>query len=310
MRQVFPDYYPRFQCSAGACKHSCCIGWEIDIDDHSAARYAAMEDPLGARLRQQIDWEADPPHFRLGVGERCPFLNKDNLCDIILAQGEEGLCDICHLHPRFHNELPGRTESGLGLCCEAAGALILGQTSPVRLLGAEDAPTDDHIIALRDRVIALLQDRALPLDARVGQMLRLCDTALPDLSIPEWCDCFLELERLDDAWTQVLESLKTHAFCADHAGFAAHMASRQTEYEQFLVYLIYRHMANAPDLCEAAARAAFAAVSYCLLQTAGAVQWTRTGCFTFADQVELARLFSAEIEYSDENLYQLLEYLY
>ena len=310
MQQIYPDYYPKFRCIAGACRHSCCIGWEIDIDEDSAARYRAQAGDFGTRLRNCIDWSSEPPYFILGAEERCPFLNQDNLCDMILTLGEDALCGICAQHPRFHNELPGRVESGVGLCCEAAGALILGQTSPARLLGAEDAPTDDHIIALRDRVIALLQDRALPLDERVARMLRLCDTDLPDLTIPEWCDCFLELERLDEAWTQVLESLKAHASRADHAGFAAHMAARQTEYEQLVVYLIYRHMANAPDLCEAAARAAFAAVSYCLLQAAGAVQWTRTGRFTFEDQVELARLFSAEIEYSDENLYQLLEALY
>ena len=69
MHQVFPDYYPKFQCTAGACKHSCCIGWEIDIDEDSAARYAAMDGALGARLQQQIAWDADPPHFKLGDGE-------------------------------------------------------------------------------------------------------------------------------------------------------------------------------------------------------------------------------------------------
>ena len=30
---VYPDYYPEFRCSASACKHNCCIGWEIDIDE-------------------------------------------------------------------------------------------------------------------------------------------------------------------------------------------------------------------------------------------------------------------------------------
>ena len=310
MHQVFPDYYPKFQCTAGACKHSCCIGWEIDIDEDSAARYAAMDGALGARLQQQIAWDADPPHFKLGDGERCPFLNQDNLCDIILGKGEAGLCDICHLHPRFHNELPGRVESGLGLCCEAAGALILGQTAPMTLVGTEDSCTDDAIIVLRDEVIALLQDRKYHLPKRVSQMLQHCGTDLPERSIPEWAADFLELERLDPKWTEVLLSLQADWPQADRRGFDTHMAQRQTEYEQFLVYLVYRHMANAPDPDEAAARAAFAALSYWILREAGAVQWTKTGSFTFEDQVELARLFSAEIEYSDENLYQLLDAVY
>ena len=28
-----PDFYGKFKCTAEKCRHSCCIGWEIDIDD-------------------------------------------------------------------------------------------------------------------------------------------------------------------------------------------------------------------------------------------------------------------------------------
>ena len=310
MAQVYPDYYPKFQCTAGACRHNCCIGWEIDIDGAAAAAYASMPGALGARLKESIDWDAQPPHFILDDRERCPFLNRDNLCDIILQAGETHLCHICRQHPRFHNELPGRVESGLGLCCEAAGRLILGQAEPVTLLGAEAAPTEDGILALRDEFIAILQDRSHHIPARIQRMLRRCGTDLPPRSIPEWAEFLLSLERLDEGWTRVLEGLCRHWHRADRRGFDAHMAARQTEYEQFLVYLIYRHFANAPDLQEAAARAAFAALGYFLIHEAGAVQWTECNRFSFADQVELARLFSAEIEYSDENLYLLLEELY
>ena len=310
MKQVYPNYYPQFSCTAGACRHSCCIGWEIDIDEESARRYASLSGDFGARLRESIAWDADPPHFVLQSDQRCPFLNKDNLCDMILALGEDALCGICAQHPRFHNELPGRVESGLGLCCEAAGALILGQTEPVTLTGAEDAPMDDEIIALRDEVIAILQDRRYHIPKRVSQMLQRCGTDLPERSIPEWAAFLLSLERLEEGWAAQLSALQTHWPQADRRGFDRYMKTRQTEYEQFLVYLVYRHMANAPDLTESAARAAFAALGYYLLHEMGAVQWSMTGSFSFEDQVELARLFSVEIEYSDENLYLVLEELY
>ena len=28
-----PDYFSEFSCIAGDCKDSCCLGWEIDIDE-------------------------------------------------------------------------------------------------------------------------------------------------------------------------------------------------------------------------------------------------------------------------------------
>jgi hypothetical protein len=88
------------------------------------------------------------------------------------------------------------------------------------------------------------------------------------------------------------------------------MKDRQIEYEQLLVYLIYRHMANAPSLDDADARAAFAVLGYRLVHALGAAIFTLRGTFTFEDQLELVRLFSSEIEYCEDNLYAILDELY
>ena len=125
MIYAFPEYYADFACIAGDCRHSCCIGWEIDIDDSTAEKYRSCSGELGKRMKNCIDWETQPPHFVLCDGERCPFLNENNLCDIILEKGEEALSQICSDHPRFRSEFSHCTEIGLGLSCEAAAKLIL-----------------------------------------------------------------------------------------------------------------------------------------------------------------------------------------
>ena len=33
MRVRVPDYFDGFSCLAGACPHSCCIGWEVVLDE-------------------------------------------------------------------------------------------------------------------------------------------------------------------------------------------------------------------------------------------------------------------------------------
>jgi len=96
----------------------------------------------------------------------------------------------------------------------------------------------------------------------------------------------------------------------DIAAFDAYMEDRQTEYEQLLVYFIYRHMANAPDEAEAAARACFACLAYTVIHALGAMQYGKTGAFSFADQTELCRLYSSEIEYSQDNTDALLDLVY
>ncbi len=307
MLRVYPDYYKDFRCINRACKHNCCIGWEIDIDDETAEYYTTVGGEMGCRLSDNISREGDV-HFILGEDERCPFLNSDNLCDIITELGEDSLCTICAEHPRFHNELPGRIESGVGLCCEAAGALILAKKDPVTFEITGEAETDDEIVELRDKIILTLQNREKSIDARALEMLSMCNSDVPEMTWEEIADFFLSLERLDEKWTEQLNYLKNGE--ADMESFARYMKGRETEYEQLLVYFIYRHFANSSDEWEASARCAFAAFSYQLIKTLGALHYAKNGGFTFEDQVELCRLFSSEIEYSDENLYEIIELMY
>ena len=39
MKLFAPKYYGSFKCIADKCEHSCCIGWEIDIDDTTLKKY-------------------------------------------------------------------------------------------------------------------------------------------------------------------------------------------------------------------------------------------------------------------------------
>ena len=157
MRYVRPDFYEDFHCLAGDCRHSCCVGWEIDIDDDSLARYRAVGGEPGRMLRRAIETEPTP-HFRLTEEERCPFLREDGLCRLILTLGEDSLCDICREHPRFYNALPGRLEAGLGLCCEEAARLLLAGSGHLRLLSDNDgAPEpEDELLRLRGEIFNVL----------------------------------------------------------------------------------------------------------------------------------------------------------
>ena len=298
MLKVVPHYYAAFRCVGGECRHNCCIGWEIGIDDDSLTRYGSLPAPWRERLAKHIAFD-EGAHFITDAHDRCPFLNTANLCDIQAAFGEEQLCVICREHPRFHNELPYRLESGLGLCCEAAAKLILGDLQPFSLCysGTEEQP--DALVALRDRLLAVLRDRSLTIDERCTRMLAECGTVMPPYSLAEWCGVFLSLEHLDPAWSNTVLLLKQ---TADTASFNRYMAKRQTEYEQLLAYFVYRHAANAPTEEDLAVRAQFAVLCYTVLSAIGAVLFTKNGHFTFEEHCELARAFSAEIEYSDENL--------
>lgn len=132
MKLIAPTYYSAFRCIADKCRHTCCVGWEVDIDAESLDRYRKFPDICG-----KIE-ASDTPHFCLDDNERCPFLNGDNLCQLILRYGQDFLCQICRDHPRFRNFWSDRIELGLGLVCEAAGRLILGRETPMELVVLSD----------------------------------------------------------------------------------------------------------------------------------------------------------------------------
>lgn len=287
MKLVAPNYYPLFQCKAGACRHSCCIGWEIDIDDASLARFSSVPGELGQRLQEKIDWENRC--FRLDEKERCPFLTDSGLCQLILSLGENSLCQICTDHPRFRNFLPGRTEIGLGLCCEAAVQLVLTQTEPMRLLTLQDdgAPEEPSaFLTFRNRLFALAQDRTRSIDQRIQDIQAACGISLA-VDAPHWASLLLTLERLDPQWEVCLRRLLEPPRPAP---------GWDIPLEQLLCYLMYRHLPGALEDGDVQGR-----VAYCCLM----VQLLRH--MLRDDLPELARMYSSEIEYSNENLDALLE---
>lgn len=125
---IWPDFTEKFACKANHCCHTCCRGWEIDIDSDTAQWYLSLDGPLGEELRREIQYDDGTYSFRLTADERCPFLQSDGLCRLVLGLGEENLCEICTMHPRFF-ALCGEVElAGFGLACEKATELLLAAT--------------------------------------------------------------------------------------------------------------------------------------------------------------------------------------
>ena len=164
------------------------------------------------------------------------------------------------------------------------------------------------LLMLREKLFDAAQDRGEPLKRRMERILSLCGAHMPDISFVQWADCYLSLERMDESWTELLASLRAHADALPLGEFAAHMKTRETEYEQLLVYFLLRHLL-ADEGRALPARAAFAVLSTAMLYALGAVVRTENGTVGFGERVELARLWSANVEYSEENMRTALDEL-
>ena len=309
MIRAVPDYYPEFHCIASRCGHSCCIGWEVDVSADALERYRQVEGPFGDRLRRSITGE-DCPHFVLEAGERCPFLNGENLCDIILTLGEKALCQICADHPRWRNWFADRVEEGLGLCCEEAARLLLSHEGPVRWLEepieeADEEPGEEYLALLESRsaLTALLQDRSKPLQIRLCEACSLCGIEEEMGPFGADLELLLGLEILEPRWESDLRALWERPEPVWNPAW-------DRDGEQLLVYLLNRYyLAWGLERWAEDFALRFGRFSLRLLGALYDLQRTRTGALTLPDQVEQVRRWSAELEYSEENLEALAGYL-
>ena len=311
-----PSYYKDFRCIASDCTENCCIGWEIDVDEQTLAYYKRIGSDFSRRLCAAIapadEQAGENAHFILDERERCPFLNERNLCEVYLNLGEEHMAQICTDHPRYRSFFSERTEIGVGLCCEEAARLILTRPEKTTLVVTGEGELDEEetaLLTLRDHLFAIAQNREEPINQRMEQILSACGAHVPDVPLAQWAEFYLSLERMDEMWTGILESLREHADELPLDDFAAHMKGCETEYEQLLVYFLYRHVPTALDDGDVSSKAAFAVLSVRLLFSLGALHLLLHGEFTVEDQIELCRLYSAEVEYSDDNMDALFDAL-
>jgi lysine-N-methylase len=293
MKISTPSYYKKFKCIADKCRHSCCIGWEIDVDEDTLGFYNSLDSELGDRIRRSI--EGDTPHFALGEGERCPFLNTRGLCDIISELGEGGLCDICRLHPRFFNVTKRGVEVGLGASCEEAARIILssdGYCDIVKIGEEVCEPLDFDALPLRDAVYAILSNRDKPYTERLYEIYKAFSVSPALLSDLEWRSVLSSLEYLDGEDKELFQCFSSDIISTEY----------DIVLERALAYFVYRHASSAENTEEFRIRIGFALVLERLL--ASCIKATNIPA------AELLRTISEEIEYSEDNTERIINEIY
>lgn len=289
---IWPDFAPDFFCKANLCQHSCCRGWEIDIDAAAAEWYQLLDGKIGAELRKNIVQAEDGTYsFRLTKDERCPFLRRDGLCRLILELGEDALCEICTMHPRFF-VLCGDVElAGFGLACEKTVELLLAEKEPLTFYregNEQEKITFAELVSqlgLRERNE---EDESVPsfsfqpkFDAeKIRQLLLLMQKTEPIDEV--WTEhihfLLQEKERAEKCWRKYAELYDAAAF------------------ERIFQYIAYRQLGQAEDYgINAICRYARKNTMYIFLEAA-----------VTGNLPEAVRRWSEQIEYSEENTAFLL----
>lgn len=334
MKEYIPDYYKKFQCIADQCKDSCCIGWEIMIDPESYEKYQKVQGSFHERLMKGIDHE-DNPVFHLDHYDRCVFLNKQNLCDIYIHLGEEALCEICTQHPRFHNEYGSIRQSGLGMSCEEAARLLFASEEfklEIITNEASEGKCEDFsekILKIQLWLLDLLKNKEYSIEERIEQVFDVVKAVQDQLNMTgeilydeqqygnvkkhhilqqmceenymrNWISVYQQLDFMDPRIQQMFYKMGEMPFHKEE------QKMDETYVERLMSYFVYRYFMRSCEDDNLVDKIKFAILN-CLM-----IEKMNEYCQQhdmLKSPVEIARIYSKEIEYSQENMDTIFEEL-
>ena len=290
MKVFYPSYYKKFKCIADRCCHSCCVGWEICVDNDTLKKYSRIEGDLCSHI---------DPHtgiIKLCDNGRCPFLLENGLCRIISDFGEEYISQICREHPRFYHRIKSAVECGIGMSCEEAARVILSSDGYDDFFFAESEEaewadeSDFDTIVHREKIYRILAQRELSLDKRFEKIRKEYLLTESIHTANEWNEILSNLEYLDIGHKDVLK-----------LGRQDDRADIEIYLERFFAYLVFRHLSIATGYDNLRAR-----LEFCFLLVSVLKNNVATIDNDISSISDIARIISEEIEYSSDNTDELI----
>ena len=316
-----PTYFDKFRCIADKCPDTCCVGWEVDIDDETAEKYSSLTGEISNKINKHLTRDETGCNiFTLCDGDRCPFLNSCNLCEIHLEAGESFLSRTCTLFPRFYDDFCEIREMGLGFGCPEAARILLSEDEPFKLKlheeisdEAEDFDEDflNELLNLRNNIFHTLQDESLSFRNKIEITLNLAKDFQNDIDgglydekqNRTFSDCLKVLENMEYINNErklFLENLKNISTSENIFN------DYKNDFEKLMIYYIFRYLLKAVydyDVLTKVKYGIFACVVISRI-------YAYCGEPDFDTRVKIMYSYSKEVEYSDLNMDLLDDIMY
>jgi hypothetical protein len=163
------------------------------------------------------------------------------------------------------------------------------------------------LLEARGAVLKILQDRTRPLDHRIRHVLTALRIRFPMSTCAAWAELLGDMERLDPAWDDCLAALAACGETDIEELAAPSIAADPIAAEQLTVYFLYRYLANEDERVAFGLSASVLIRARVAFAVAAATLIHAVANAAHLPLAEAARLFSAEIEYSEENVERFME---
>ena len=304
MKHIYPTYYKKFKCIADKCPDSCCKDWDVVVDEESECFYNSVNTEFGEKIRSLTVTDNDGDRIFVSQNGKCPFWNKDMLCDIYINLGEEHLCETCKNFPRITQDYTDFVEHTLSLACPEGARLILEEENDYsefdNFIYNESDKLMDFLLKARAKTSKIFKDRKLSFAQRLKEALRYnkdiqnsLDEIFESESVSDLSYIFEfhnKLEIMSNEWKEILASASKNEPDTNH----------DVEFERLALYYIYRYYLNAIDSYNVLSTIKRIACAYIVLSR----------CELERDCTRLMQLYSKEVEHSYENSEMLEDEFY
>lgn len=165
------SFYDSFHCKCGACRNTCCVGWNVTVGLEEYFRLINLDCKGHKEIKEKLDCGfilADYPTkeryavIRKNYQGDCTFHDKDGLCMIHKYFGENAISNICKMYPR--SEKLGHYKA-LTNSCERVIEMLMENDEPLSFSIEEKDQTNNEI----DQIIETIEDRSIPLGDRIAK---------------------------------------------------------------------------------------------------------------------------------------------
>ncbi len=317
-----PEYFDEFKCIADKCPDTCCIGWEVDIDSDTAEKYKTVSGKLGEKIKKHLIRDEDGCEvFTLCEGDRCPFLNDCQLCEIQLNLGEEALSKTCTLFPRFFDDFGKIREMGLGFGCPEAAKIILTNDEPFSLRfydecvdEVEDVDEDflSELIDLRADCFIVLEDDYLKFEKKIEKILDLAsdfqrkidgEAFSDEVRNLKFSDCLDILEKMEYI-SEERKNFMNELRCKKLSARALQLY--KSDFEKLMRYYLFRYLLKAVYDYDALTKVKYGVFACIVISRI-------YGIFKYPDlesRIKIMCGYSKEVEYSNLNMELLDDAMY
>ncbi len=183
-----PEWLLNFRCSGGLCEHTCCQGWNINVDEKHAQMYLQFSDScfqpiihtlmkktpvLRKHKKSNQEYLFHLPDMPDG---KCPLMNQQGLCSLQIKFGPNALCNTCFFFPRLMWQIDNNYSMSCSLSCPEVLKLAIKPENPGNFTWMRN-PIDPELDWLETSLIknisvrTILQNRQIIVDKCIQFLL-------------------------------------------------------------------------------------------------------------------------------------------